>query len=47
VASLVKFFDKDGSKTVNLNEFLATIRGQLNDARIGLVRAAYEKLDVN
>lgn len=38
---LVKFFDKDGSKTINFNEFLQAIRGVMNQSRIDWVRKAY------
>jgi len=47
INSLVAHFDRDGNKTVSFDEFLRAIRGQLNDFRLGLIRAAYEKLDVN
>lgn len=44
---MVKFFDKDGSGSINFNEFLTAIRGQLNDMRTSYIREAYKKLDVN
>lgn len=47
VEVLVKYFDKDGSKNINFNEFLLAIRGTLNDARIAWIKKAYMKLDVN
>jgi Ca2+-binding EF-hand superfamily protein len=43
----LKHFDKDASKTINFNEFLIAIRGELNDYRISWIKKAYEKLDVN
>ena len=46
-AALLKFFDKDSSNTVNFNEFLVALRGQLNDARLEWIKKAYGKLDVN
>uniref|UniRef100_A0A7S3IFE3 EF-hand domain-containing protein n=1 Tax=Strombidium inclinatum TaxID=197538 RepID=A0A7S3IFE3_9SPIT len=47
VAALISFFDKDGSKTINMEEFLTMIRGELNDFRLGLITRAYDCLDVN
>jgi len=47
VAAILKYFDKDGSKTVNFDEFLTAIRGELNDFRLEFVRQAYNKLDKN
>lgn len=46
-SALLKYFDKDGSGTINFNEFLNTIRGDLNESRLGWVKKAYAKLDVN
>lgn len=46
-AALLKHFDKDGSGTINFNEFLVAIRGDLNESRTEWIRKAYAKLDVN
>lgn len=43
----MKHFDRDGSGTVDFNEFLRAIRGDLNETRLALIRKAYDKLDVN
>lgn len=40
-------FDRDRSGTVDYNEFLRVLRGDLNPFRLSLIRKAYEKLDVN
>jgi Ca2+-binding EF-hand superfamily protein len=40
-------FDRDRSGTVDFDEFLRVIRGDLNAFRLSLIRKAYEKLDVN
>ena len=45
--TILAFFDRDRSGTVNFDEFLRALRGDLNEFRIGLIRKAYEKLDVN
>merc|ERR550514_2203034 len=47
VDALMKFFDKDGSGAIDLTEFMVAIRGELNNARLSWVSAAYDKLDVN
>ena len=44
---LIQHFDRDGSGTVCFDEFLVALRGELNDTRIGFIRRAYDKLDVN
>ena len=44
---LVKHFDRDGSGTVNFDEFLVALRGDLNEFRKGFIKQAYDKLDVN
>lgn len=43
----MKHFDKDGSGAINFDEFLRAIRGELNESRVGYIRQAYNKLDVN
>lgn len=47
VSALLAYFDKDGSGTVDLKEFMASVRGDLNASRLSWVSAAYDKLDVN
>ena len=44
--TLLAHFDKDKSGTLNYDEFLRAMRGDLNEARLGWIRKAYEKLDV-
>jgi len=46
-AALLKHFDKDGNGTINFNEFLIAIRGDLNASRTEWIKKAYAKLDVN
>lgn len=43
----MKHFDKDGSGAINFDEFLRAIRGELSESRVGYIRQAYNKLDVN
>jgi Ca2+-binding EF-hand superfamily protein len=45
--ALLKYFDKDGNNTINFNEFLLAIRGELNDIRRAWIQRAYNKLDIN
>ena len=40
-------FDRDRNGTVNFDEFLRALRGDLNPFRINLIKQAYQKLDVN
>lgn len=44
---LFKRFDRDQSGTIDFDEFLRFLKGDLNEFRVGLIRAAYDKLDVN
>jgi Ca2+-binding EF-hand superfamily protein len=44
---VLKAFDRDGNGTVDFNEFLVALKGDLNDFRKGFIRQAYDKLDVN
>lgn len=44
---LIKHFDRDNSGSVNFDEFLVALRGDLNDNRLAFIRKAYQKLDVN
>lgn len=40
-------FDRDGSGSVSFDEFIRTLRGDLSEARLVWIKAAYDKLDVN
>jgi Ca2+-binding EF-hand superfamily protein len=42
---LFDYFDEDKSGNVNYDEFLHTIRGEMNDKRINLIKLAFKKLD--
>jgi Ca2+-binding EF-hand superfamily protein len=44
---LLQAFDTDGSGTVNFNEFLRLLRGEINDFRVSYIKKAYQKLDAN
>ena len=44
---VLEHFDRDGNGQVDFNEFLKTLRGQLNETRKKIIRQAYDKLDVN
>ena len=46
IDTLATAFDKDGSGRVSFDEFLAGLRGPMSHARLSLVHAAYDKLDV-
>ncbi len=46
-AQLLKYIDRDGNGTIDFDEFLRFLRGQLNDFRKNLINQAYDKLDVN
>lgn len=45
--SVLAAFDRDHSGTVNFDEFLRALRGDLNESRVALIRKAYQKLDAN
>ena len=47
VDTLITHFDRDKSGTVNFDEFLVALRGELNEARTSWIRKAYDKLDIN
>ncbi len=47
VATLIKHFDRDGTGTLDFDEFLVALRGDLNENRKGYIRQAYNKLDIN
>lgn len=42
---LFDYFDEDKSGSINYDEFLHTIRGEMNDKRINLIKQAFKKLD--
>lgn len=44
---LMTRFDRDGNGTIDFNEFLRFLKGDLNEVRTQWIRAAYDKLDVN
>ena len=44
---LISHFDRDNSGTVNFDEFLRALRGDLSQSRLGFIRQAYNKLDIN
>lgn len=44
---VLSHFDIDRNGTISFDEFLRTIRGDLSDYRIGWIKKAYQKLDVN
>lgn len=46
-AVLMKHFDRDGSGTISFDEMLRALRGDLNESRLGWIRMAYDKLDIN
>jgi Ca2+-binding EF-hand superfamily protein len=43
--ALFDVFDRDRSGTIDYDEFLFAVRGELNDGRLKLVLQAYKKLD--
>ena len=47
VACLIKHFDRDNSGTVNFDEFLVALRGDLSENRLSFIKKAYQKLDIN
>ena len=44
---LISHFDRDNSGSVNFDEFIRALRGELSDSRVGFIRQAYNKLDIN
>jgi Ca2+-binding EF-hand superfamily protein len=44
---VLRIFDKDRNGTISVEEFLRALKGDLNNFRVGIIRKAYEKLDVN
>jgi Ca2+-binding EF-hand superfamily protein len=47
VPTLFEAFDSNHDGTLNIDEFLMAIRGELNDFRTGLVEKAFRKIDLN
>jgi Ca2+-binding EF-hand superfamily protein len=47
VPILFEAFDSNHDGTLNIDEFLMAIRGELNDFRRGLVEKAFRKIDKN
>ena len=47
VQVLIAHFDRDKSGSVNFDEFLVALRGDLNESRISWIKKAYAKLDIN
>jgi len=47
VACLIKHFDRDNSGSVNFDEFLVALRGDLSESRLSYIKKAYDKLDIN
>ena len=43
---VLNHFDKDKNGTVNFDEFLVTLKGELNERRVAAIKKAYAKLDV-
>ena len=39
------FLDRDGSGTINFDEFLRALANEMNSKRLALVKLAYQKLD--
>jgi len=46
-AEILTHFDKDKNGTVNFDEFLVTLKGDLSPARVEVIKKAYAKLDIN
>ena len=46
-SGVLRIFDKDKNGHISFEEFLRALKGDLNNYRIGIIRKAYEKLDVN
>jgi len=40
-------FDRDKNGSVNFDEFLRTLKGDLSPARVEVITKAYQKLDIN
>ena len=43
--TLFRYFDKDGSGTIDFDEFLGGVRDPMNERRVSLVRLAFSKID--
>ena len=44
---LFDLFDRDGSGTIDYDEFLRQVRGEMNDKRKQIVLQAFDKLDLD
>lgn len=44
---LFELFDENGDGELSIDEFLRSIRGQLNETRRGILRAAFDKMDID
>lgn len=44
---ILKYMDRDGNGTIDFDEFMRFMRGDLNEFRKSIIRKAYAKLDVN
>lgn len=47
IPTLFSAFDTNRDGTLNIDEFLMAIRGELNDKRLALVRQAFNKIDID
>lgn len=46
-SQILKYIDRDGNGTIDFDEFMRFLRGDLNEFRKSIIRRAYDKLDVN
>lgn len=45
--TLFKIFDQDGSGEINYDEFVKAVIGDMNQRRMAVVKAAFQKLDAD
>jgi len=45
IATCFNYFDRDGSQTMNFDDFIRGVRGKLNERRVELIGLAFDKLD--
>lgn len=45
VSVIFKFFDKDGTGTIDLNELLVGLKGEMNEGRLRFVKMAFDIMD--
>jgi Ca2+-binding EF-hand superfamily protein len=43
--AIFAYFDKDGSGSIDYEEFIKVVKGKMNDARVALVKMAFAKFD--